>query len=171
MEERLKRDSVTDVVAAINKLAAGTRIQITYPPENSENTQNRRWASAFVKQRLCARLLVNGELKFIEELQQDLGAKVQKQKSWSWHQLWNPDWPRSCKCERWGSDVSPFRFCANRFLWRPWRCIVHVEGRKPLTFSDRFELDGMTFTEPSVNFFAFNNPYGACTHAKVSEKF
>ncbi|MCU0354453.1 MAG: ATP-binding cassette domain-containing protein, partial [Cytophagales bacterium] len=29
-------------------------------------------------------------------------------------------------------------------------------------FSDRFELDGITFEEPSVNFFSFNNPYGAC---------
>ncbi len=30
------------------------------------------------------------------------------------------------------------------------------------TFSDKFELDGLTFEEPSVNFFSFNNPYGAC---------
>ena len=30
------------------------------------------------------------------------------------------------------------------------------------TFSDKFELDGITFEEPSVNFFTFNNPYGAC---------
>ncbi len=29
-------------------------------------------------------------------------------------------------------------------------------------FSNRFERDGMTFEKPSVNFFAFNNPYGAC---------
>ncbi|MFO7979127.1 MAG: excinuclease ABC subunit UvrA [Bacteroidales bacterium] len=29
-------------------------------------------------------------------------------------------------------------------------------------FSSRFELDGMTFEEPSVNLFTFNNPYGAC---------
>ncbi|MBS1503340.1 MAG: excinuclease ABC subunit UvrA, partial [Bacteroidetes bacterium] len=29
-------------------------------------------------------------------------------------------------------------------------------------FCDRFELDGMTFEEPSPNFFSFNNPYGAC---------
>lgn len=33
---------------------------------------------------------------------------------------------------------------------------------KVRTFSDRFELDGMSFEEPSVNFFSFNNPYGAC---------
>jgi excinuclease ABC subunit A len=29
-------------------------------------------------------------------------------------------------------------------------------------FSNRFELDGMAFEEPSVNLFSFNNPYGAC---------
>ncbi len=28
--------------------------------------------------------------------------------------------------------------------------------------NNRFELDGMVFEEPSVNFFSFNNPYGAC---------
>jgi excinuclease ABC subunit A len=39
---------------------------------------------------------------------------------------------------------------------------VYVEGHKTLNFSDRFELDGMKFTEPSVNFFSFNNPFGAC---------
>ncbi|WP_310395838.1 excinuclease ABC subunit UvrA [Hymenobacter sp.] len=31
-----------------------------------------------------------------------------------------------------------------------------------ITFSDKFELDGLVFEEPSVNFFSFNNPYGAC---------
>ncbi len=29
-------------------------------------------------------------------------------------------------------------------------------------FSDKFELDGLKFEEPSVNLFSFNNPYGAC---------
>ncbi|MCJ0742652.1 excinuclease ABC subunit UvrA [Pedobacter montanisoli] len=29
-------------------------------------------------------------------------------------------------------------------------------------FSDRFELDGLRFEEPTPNFFSFNNPYGAC---------
>ncbi|MCR9249226.1 MAG: excinuclease ABC subunit UvrA [bacterium] len=41
-------------------------------------------------------------------------------------------------------------------------CIVEVQGEKKQSFSDKFELDGMTFEEPSVNFFSFNNPYGAC---------
>ena len=30
------------------------------------------------------------------------------------------------------------------------------------SFSKRFELNGTTFQEPNVHFFAFNNPFGAC---------
>jgi len=30
------------------------------------------------------------------------------------------------------------------------------------TFSNNFELDGITFPEPNVHLFSFNNPYGAC---------
>lgn len=33
---------------------------------------------------------------------------------------------------------------------------------KTAGFSNKFELDGITFEEPSVNMFTFNNPYGAC---------
>lgn len=44
-------------------------------------------------------------------------------------------------------------------------CKIYCEQNgklKSQTFSDKFELDGMTFIEPSINFFSFNNPYGAC---------
>lgn len=35
-------------------------------------------------------------------------------------------------------------------------------------FSNRFDLDGITFEEPSVHLFSFNNPFGAC---KLCEGF
>ena len=42
-------------------------------------------------------------------------------------------------------------------------CILReMEGGKQTTFSNRFELDGITFLEPNVHLFSFNNPYGAC---------
>jgi len=45
-------------------------------------------------------------------------------------------------------------------------CIIHkIENEGSLlsnNFSNRFELDGITFEEPSVHLFSFNNPYGAC---------
>ncbi len=34
------------------------------------------------------------------------------------------------------------------------------------SFSNRFELDGITFEEPSVHFFSFNNPVGACKNCE-----
>ncbi|HEY0354562.1 MAG TPA: excinuclease ABC subunit UvrA [Flavisolibacter sp.] len=39
---------------------------------------------------------------------------------------------------------------------------VESDGEKLLHFNNRFELDGMSFEEPSPNLFSFNNPYGAC---------
>ena len=39
---------------------------------------------------------------------------------------------------------------------------IEVDEKKLLHFNNRFELDGITFEEPSPNLFSFNNPYGAC---------
>lgn len=42
-------------------------------------------------------------------------------------------------------------------------CIVHeVDSGNEISFSNKFELDGMEFLEPNVHLFSFNNPYGAC---------
>lgn len=43
------------------------------------------------------------------------------------------------------------------------QCIVEeMESGKQAHFSNSFELDGITFLEPNVHLFSFNNPYGAC---------
>jgi excinuclease ABC subunit A len=45
------------------------------------------------------------------------------------------------------------------------RCFVLVFGEQEterFEFSNRFELDGILFEEPTENLFSFNNPYGAC---------
>ncbi len=42
-------------------------------------------------------------------------------------------------------------------------CILYdFDTKKRHVFNNRFEADGMTFEEPSVNLFTFNNPVGAC---------
>jgi excinuclease ABC subunit A len=45
-------------------------------------------------------------------------------------------------------------------------CDVHIFSEdnsiSKQHFNNRFEADGITFEEPSLNFFSFNNPYGAC---------
>ncbi len=42
-------------------------------------------------------------------------------------------------------------------------CLIEsVNDNKQKVFTNRFELDGISFLEPSVHLFSFNNPYGAC---------
>lgn len=40
--------------------------------------------------------------------------------------------------------------------------LKNVDSEEERSFSNRFEMDGMIFNEPSIHFFSFNNPYGAC---------
>ena len=39
---------------------------------------------------------------------------------------------------------------------------IEVDSKKVHHFSSRFELDGIVFEEPVPNLFSFNNPFGAC---------
>ncbi len=50
------------------------------------------------------------------------------------------------------------------FLEGQGTCKVLLFGEEIIerTFSNKFELDGIKFEEPTPNFFAFNNPVGAC---------
>jgi excinuclease ABC subunit A len=45
-------------------------------------------------------------------------------------------------------------------------CWIEVDGQKRKQFSNKFELDGQVFEEPSLNLFSFNNPYGACKNCE-----
>ena len=40
--------------------------------------------------------------------------------------------------------------------------LLSIEENSIAWFNNRFELDGITFQMPSVHFFTFNNPFGAC---------
>ncbi len=40
--------------------------------------------------------------------------------------------------------------------------LQEIATQNRLTFSNNFELDGISFLEPNVHLFSFNNPYGAC---------
>lgn len=42
------------------------------------------------------------------------------------------------------------------------RCSVKIRNGEISDYSERFEMDGMEFNEPTAQMFSFNNPYGAC---------
>jgi excinuclease ABC subunit A len=42
-------------------------------------------------------------------------------------------------------------------------CFIQLNGEEEAhQFSNKFEIDGMEFEEPSIHLFSFNNPFGAC---------
>ncbi|MBX2961457.1 MAG: excinuclease ABC subunit UvrA [Cyclobacteriaceae bacterium] len=154
--KEVKRDSVTDVVNEINALPEGTRIMVACPLSVKKGRKIQEELNLLLSKGF-ARVLINGGPKFIEDL------LTEKKKSTT------KDTMLEILIDR--ASVNPadedtvFRLSDSvqtAFYEGHDECIVYVEGRKPLRFSDRFELDGMKFTEPSVNFFSFNNPYGAC---------
>jgi excinuclease ABC subunit A len=40
--------------------------------------------------------------------------------------------------------------------------VFQIDSIKYASFTNRFELNGISYIEPTINFFSFNNPYGAC---------
>jgi len=50
---------------------------------------------------------------------------------------------------------------ARAFAYGEGVCAIIVDG-KPVTFSSRFEADGIRFEQPTEHLFGFNNPLGAC---------
>lgn len=152
--KEVKRDSVTDVVNAINALPEGTRVMIASPLSIKKGRKVNDELNLLLSKGF-ARILVKGEPYFIEELLQDKkkipseGLEILIDRA-----AVNPN--DEDTVFRLGDSVQ------TAFYEGHDECIVYAEGNKPMHFSDRFELDGITFTEPSVNFFSFNNPFGAC---------
>jgi excinuclease ABC subunit A len=160
--KEVKRDTVTSVVDAINKLDAGTRVMIASPLHIKKGRKLADELNLLLSKGF-ARILVNGEVKFIEELVGTEAEGAKKKKAVK------VEGDIEVLIDR--ASVNPededttFRIADSvqtSFFEGEGDCIVYAEGQSKLHFSDRFELDGMKFTEPSVNFFSFNNPYGAC---------
>lgn len=159
------RDTVTSVVDNLLKLPAGSRIQVAAPLKLKKG---RKAADelALLLSKGFTRILVDGQLQFIEELigTQPLPDQPEKKKK-----------PVKVTGEidilidrttiNAADEDSIFRLSDSiqtSFFEGEGDCKIYIEGQPVKNFSDRFELDGITFTEPSVNFFSFNNPYGAC---------
>jgi excinuclease ABC subunit A len=157
----VKRDTVTDVIQFIHRLNERTRIMIAAPLKQDKKRKIEEELNLLLSKGF-ARVLMNGEVKFIEELlsPQPEGAKKKKAKIEGEFEILIDRATVNATDE----DLT-FRLSDSvqtAFFEGHGDCYVYAEGKNKQHFSDRFELDGITFTEPSVNLFGFNNPYGAC---------
>ncbi len=153
--ELVKRDTVTSVLDAIHKLKDGTKIMIACPLKIAKGRKLADELNLLLSKGYT-RVLVDGEGQFIEEI---LEAKKKPKKTSLFEILVDRAVTKADD-----EDLS-FRLSDSvqtSFFEGHGDCSVYADGTDTMHFSDRFELDGISFTEPSANLFSFNNPYGAC---------
>ncbi len=156
--ELVKRDTVTSVANFFYDLEEGCRVHV-FSPLIIKNGRSLQEQLNIVMQQGFSRLVVKGEQKRIEDLL--MSTEVE------------------CNCE--DCLILIDRFVIRKededlrsrvedslqtaFFEGEGSCIIQYGDETEThlrTFSNRFEADQMTFEEPSVNLFSFNNPYGAC---------
>lgn len=148
----VKRDTVTSVVDAINQQPSGTKYTITCPLIIKDDRSMEQEFKILLSKGFT-RVLVDGELNFIEELDLE-NLEISKVEILIDRLAVNAE----------DEDVI-FRASDSvqtAFFEGDGTAIIRLQGAEPSHYSDRFEMDGIKFEEPSVNLFSFNNPYGAC---------
>lgn len=156
----VKKDTVTDVVNFAAKLNEGASITILCPL-HPHNHRKLKEELAVLLQKGFVRVMYKGEMAKIESLLAD-------------EELTNPavkegdiriviDRVRVDNEDETLSRIADSVQTA--FFEGKGDCYVQVADTEHF-FCDRFELDGITFEEPTANFFSFNNPYGACSRCE-----
>ncbi len=154
----VKRDTVTDVVNHCLSLPQGTTVMLLAPIVLKNDRDLMQHLSVLLQQGFT-RIMANDRIERIEEL---LSRSVKTQS------VKDP----SIVIDRFRMDPSDKELRARiadsvqtAFYEGEGSCILHSAHEDDVQtrmFSNRFERDGLVFEKPSVNLFAFNNPYGAC---------
>lgn len=170
--KEVKKDDVTDVVAAIKAMPAGEKVLILVPFKQHANRDTREELNILMQKgfsRIWTKVNSAGEVLRIEdllalndkELQQQL-TPVKKTKS-------NASFPVYVLVDRIVTktfeeeDLHRLSDSINTAFYEgEGEMYLEVNGTNLHHFSNRFELDGIVFEEPVPNLFSFNNPYGAC---------
>ncbi|RDV14068.1 excinuclease ABC subunit A [Pontibacter diazotrophicus] len=151
--EVVQKDSVADVVDFIFSLEDEARVMILAPLHQHTDRSLAKELDLLL-QKGYSRIYANGQVYFIEELLEEKKPKLGKEV-----------YILVDRAVIYKSDEDlQFRIADSiqtAFFEGHGECRV-IFGEEERVFSDRFELDGVVFEEPSVNFFSFNNPYGAC---------
>ena len=155
----VKRHKTKDILTFVDHLAVGTRFMISAPIVQHEN----RTLSVqlnMLMQHGFSRLLVKGVVVSIEDALKIKG--LDKKKKIDCYIVID----RMTRNEDFNSIVARMADSVQTAFYEgEGACRIFYEKDKKFEskdFSNRFELDGMEFEEPSLNFFSFNNPYGAC---------
>lgn len=151
----VKRHHVTDVVNYITALPSGSRVAIYAPVIATKDRSIGQQLALFIQQGYV-RVKIDDEIANLEEIQeQSIDKKAVVRLIIDRISV--------------GDDHETARIADSvqaAFFEGHGECEIEVfdpsQSNTLVSFSNRFELDGMTFEEPNEHFFSFNNPVGAC---------
>tara|TARA_R110000765_G_scaffold177010_1_gene282327 strand:+ start:1295 stop:4075 length:2781 start_codon:yes stop_codon:yes gene_type:complete len=148
--KEVKKHTVTDVVNHVRTFEEQTKLLLLAPITIREDRDAIKSLELFSKQGY-ARIKYKNEVLRIDQAPEDIGKSfdlvidriITKDDEDFYNRLAN------------AIDTAFFEGKGN--------CIVEdLKTGNQMPFSNKFELDGITFLEPNVHLFSFNNPYGAC---------
>ncbi len=153
----VKRDSVTDVTEHIMNLPADTQVLIFSPLVISQDRKPEQQLQILLQQGF-SRLKYKDSITRIEELLES-GKKINAKSCFLVIDRIRVEFEDHDLPARVADSVQTAFYEGNGYCFISYR---DEKGEKTIEFSNKFELDGIRFEEPSVNMFTFNNPYGAC---------
>lgn len=148
----VKKDTVTDVVNEVKKLPLDSKWMLLAPIHLEKGRKLEDKLKVLLQQGF-ARILVDTEMVRLDEIDQ--------------HSLDHKDVLLIIDRIIVKDDEEFFNRLADAaqtaFYEGKGECYLQeLNTEKRIVFSTNFEMDGITFLEPNVHLFSFNNPYGAC---------
>ena len=149
--QEVKKNTVTDVVSEVKNLELDSKWLLLAPIHLEKGRKLEDKLNVLLQQGF-ARIWVDGEMVRLDDLPKNLGKKeiflivdriVVKDEEEFYNRL---------------ADAVQTAFFEGKGI-----CYLQeLNSDKRFSFSNNFELDGISFLEPNVHLFSFNNPYGAC---------
>ncbi len=158
----VKRETVSDVVNFINEQKPGSKLLVLSKVYEKKDRPYQKQLE-LLEQQGFSRAIVNDKIQRINEIDPNsfkgkTGKKAAEVYLLIDRLVTQPE--DEDFVSRAGDSVQ------TAFFEGEGECLIWIEKETGSydkhSFSNLFELDGITFEEPNVNFFTFNNPIGAC---------
>ena len=147
----VKKDVVSDVVDHVKKIKNQTKLLLLAPIKTNSKISSKEKIKIF-KQQGFARIYYNEKVFGIDDLKKIPEEKFDLVIDRLITRNNNDFYDRL-------SDAVEIAFYEGKGVCS----ILQLENKKRKIFSNKFELDGIKFFEPSIHLFSFNNPLGACS--------
>lgn len=157
--QEVKKNTVTDVVNCVRELELDSK-WLLLAPLHVEEGRKLQDKLKILQQQGFARVLVNKEMLRLDDFITSIADKKEKELEKLTIELIIDRIVVKNEEEFYNRLADAIQ---TAFYEGKGECFLQeLNQNNRFSFSNNFELDGITFLEPNVHLFSFNNPYGAC---------